>query len=142
MLRVIENIQGSVQMFKQLKLSVIVAGVVLISISGCITRPDPTPECEGCCAAGICAVFPGDIVALSINLDVPDPRCANVKGHQHLKVINTTDETQRITIGDKSFNIEPGGEHLIDEELSTFLQPCCNFLQADPGMGGHCVVLR
>jgi hypothetical protein len=98
--------------------------------------PDSRAVCEGCCAAGICAEFPGDIVTVSINPDVPDPRCVKVEGHQRLKVINNSDRRQGVTIGTYSFSLESNEDHMIDLDVSSYLQ------QAEPGIGGHCVVLE
>lgn len=103
---------------------------------------DPAAECEGCCAAGICSEFTSDIVSVSINPDVPDPRCVRVDGGQRLNVVNNTNDRQTISLGTLDFKLESGEEYLIDKPMSSFLQPCCNYLQADPGMGGNCVVLK
>lgn len=104
--------------------------------------PDSISECEGCWAAGICADAVGNIVSVSINPDVPDPRCVQVDGGQRLSVVNHTNDGQKVTIGDINIILEPGEEYLIDQPMSSFLQPCCNYLQSDPGMGGHCIILK
>lgn len=41
-------------------------------------------------AAGICASFEGEIVEITLNADVPDPRCSEVRPDQKLRVINHT----------------------------------------------------
>jgi hypothetical protein len=41
--------------------------------------------------AGACSRTAGPVVTVSVNPDVPDPRCTEVRPDQHLRVVNTSD---------------------------------------------------
>ncbi|HKJ26665.1 MAG TPA: hypothetical protein VJ965_03420 [Anaerolineales bacterium] len=86
-------------------------------------------------AAGICGEMEGDWITMTINPDVPDPRCVVIRPDQMLEVVNHRGETLLVSIGSmqveladgESYRFEvpfgeylmPGGVHAVD------VQPCC-----------------
>lgn len=85
-------------------------------------------------AAGICGEFDGEWVTMTINPDVPDPRCVIIHPDQMLEVVNHRGETIVVTIGNmtaqladgESFRFEvPFGEYLAPGVHGVEVQPCC-----------------
>ena len=85
-------------------------------------------------AAGICAEFEGETVTVTINPDIPDPRCVSIRPDQKLVVINHRGETIRVKIGHFEASLPNGGEHLFNLPFGQYLAsgvhqmivtPCC-----------------
>ncbi|OGO60535.1 MAG: hypothetical protein A2032_01395 [Chloroflexi bacterium RBG_19FT_COMBO_49_13] len=83
-------------------------------------------------AAGICASFDGDTVTVSLNPDIPDPRCSKVRADQKLKVINLTLNTLQVSLGVFNNSLLPGGEYLIDVPFGDYLAAGVHQLQVSP----------
>jgi hypothetical protein len=85
-------------------------------------------------AAGICASFEGEMVVVTLNIDIPDPRCAKVNPDQKLTVINNTQAELGVSIGPYKNTLAPGGQFTIDKPFGEYLAagvhqltvtPCC-----------------
>jgi hypothetical protein len=86
-------------------------------------------------AAGICATPEGEIVTVTINPDVPDPRCSKVKPDQKLAVINKTQNTIEVSLSRFTFSLQPGAEATIDTPFGEYLAPGVHQLQVSPCCG-------
>lgn len=82
----------------------------------------PTPFADGP-VAGACASFPGLIVSISIQPDVPSPRCTKVTGDQRLRVINETDQVQKVSLGAFDVQLDPGKEATSQATFAEMLNP-------------------
>jgi hypothetical protein len=85
-------------------------------------------------AAGICAKFDGEIVTVTLNTDLTDPRCTKIRSDQKLNVVNNTLSTLRVSIGDFQKSMLPGETWSIDVPFGDYLAvgvhqlavtPCC-----------------
>jgi hypothetical protein len=88
-------------------------------------------------AAGICASFDGQVVTVSLNSDLPDPRCAKVKADQTLTVLNNTQNTLSIAIGRFTSNLAVGEKMTIDIPFGDYLAPGVHQLQVSPCCGAE-----
>ena len=86
-------------------------------------------------AAGICASFEGEMVKVTLNPDMPDPRCSIVRPDQKLSVINKTQNTLEVSIGRFSASLEPGAEILFDTPFGEYLAPGVHQLLVLPCCG-------
>ncbi len=86
-------------------------------------------------AAGICASSPETTVVVTLNPDIPDPRCTKVRSDQMLAVVNGTLNTLRVSIGDFNRSLLPGEEWTINVPFGDYLEvgvhqlsvtPCCS----------------
>jgi hypothetical protein len=87
-------------------------------------------------AAGICASFDGDMVMVSINPDIPDPRCSKVRADQKITIINNTQNNIEVNIG-RAFeaDLAPGEKTTIDYPFSDYLYPGVHQVQVKPCCG-------
>jgi hypothetical protein len=85
-------------------------------------------------AAGICASFDGEIVTVTLNTDMPEPRCAEVRSDQTLRVVNNTLSTLGVSIGNFNHSLLPQDTWSIDVPFGHYLAvgvhqlsvtPCC-----------------
>jgi len=75
-------------------------------------------------AAGICAQFDGEIVAITINdPPPPSPRCVQVTPEQRLKIINATGAPVRVKLAHFDVEIPPAGETTFDQKVGEYLAP-------------------
>jgi hypothetical protein len=88
-------------------------------------------------AAGICASFEPEMVTVTLNPDIPDPRCTIVRADQILTVLNQTQNTLQITIGRFTASLEPGKETTFDTPFGEYLQPGVHQLQVSPCCGAE-----
>jgi hypothetical protein len=88
-------------------------------------------------AAGICATFDGEVVTISLNADVPDPRCAKVRPDQTLKVINNTVSPLSVSIGAFKSALLAANEYSIDVRFGDYLAPGVHQLQVSPCCGAE-----
>jgi hypothetical protein len=86
-------------------------------------------------AAGICASFDGGVVEVTINVDVPSPRCAIIRSDQTLTVVNGTPSTVQVSISNFSSNILPGAEYSVDILFGDFLAVGVHQLTVTPYYG-------
>jgi hypothetical protein len=106
------------------------------STSAATTQPNTlaTPYAQQP-AAGICASFEGEMVVVTINPDIPDPRCSKVRPDQELTVINNTQNTLEVSIGRFRASLEPGAETIFDTPFGEYLEPGVHQLQVSPCCG-------
>lgn len=88
-------------------------------------------------AAGICANFEGQVVTVTLNPDIPDPRCAKVTADQTLTVINNTQNALQIAIGRFTFNLAAGEKTTIDTPFGEYLALGVHQLQVSPCCGAE-----
>jgi hypothetical protein len=88
-------------------------------------------------AAGICGEAQGTVVTMTINPDIPDPRCVVVRPDQKLRVVNRRDETLGISLGRLSVTLEPGTEHTFEQPFGHLLLPGVHSLGVTPCCGGE-----
>ena len=88
-------------------------------------------------AAGICASFDGEMVTVTLNPDIPDPRCAKVRADQKLTVVNQTQNTLQVSIGSFKYNLEPGASTVIDTPFGEYLAMGVHQLQVSPCCGSE-----
>lgn len=86
-------------------------------------------------AAGICASFEGEMVVVTLNPDIPDPRCSKVRQDQKLRVINKTQNTLEVSIGSFTASLEPGAETIFDTPFGEYLASGVHQLQVSPCCG-------
>ena len=67
-------------------------------------------------AAGACDFQPGDMVTVSLQEGIPNPRCAKIRPVQKLKIVNDTDKKVRIWFENISPSILPAGSVYLDPE--------------------------
>ncbi|NJD58193.1 MAG: hypothetical protein C3F13_16660 [Anaerolineales bacterium] len=86
-------------------------------------------------AAGICASPDGQAVVITLNPDIPDPRCSKARPDQKLMVINRTQASLLVSIGKFEDLLPPGGQFTVDEPFGEYLaagvhqlsvSPCCS----------------
>ncbi len=83
-------------------------------------------------AAGICANFDGDVVTINLNADVPEPRCAEVRPDQTLKVINNTVSPLTVAIGPFKSALLAANDYTIDVPFGDYLAPGVHQLEVLP----------
>ena len=88
-------------------------------------------------AAGICATFDGDVVTITLNADVPDPRCAQVRSDQTLKVVNNTVTPLSISLGPFKSALLAANAYSIDVPFGDYLEPGVHQLQVSPCCGAE-----
>ena len=88
-------------------------------------------------AAGICGEAQGTVVTMTINPDIPDPRCVVVRPDQNLRVVNRRDETLGVSLGRLSATLEPGTEHTFEQPFGHLLLPGVHSLGVRPCCGGE-----
>jgi hypothetical protein len=75
------------------------------------------------------------MIVVTLNPDIPDPRCTKVRSDQKLTVINHTQNTLQISIGRFTASLEPGKESIIDTPFGEYLAPGVHQLQVSPCCG-------
>lgn len=96
-----------------------------VLLAGCASRPPALkpPDYLPPPTAGICAEPSGEVVTVTVNPDIPNPRCSKVTDSQKLRVVNNTIETVQAKLGDFELSIEPGREATIDKSFGSYLEP-------------------
>ena len=88
-------------------------------------------------AAGICATFDGTVVTVTLNADVPDPRCAKVRPDQTLKLINNTISPLTVSIGEFKSALLAANAYAIDVPFGDYLEPGVHQLEVSPCCGAE-----
>jgi hypothetical protein len=99
------------------------------------TPPTLIPADSDSPAAGICGAMEGETVTFAISLDVPSPRCAQVRPSQRLEIVNTTDAPVVVTFAGRELPIEARGSFRIDEAFGSYLAPGVHFIYVTQGTG-------
>jgi hypothetical protein len=94
------------------------------------TFPLATPKSQNP-TAPICAEPHDPVVTITINVDVPAPRCTKVTAEQRLEVINRRDDTVGIELGPFKAQLAPGEAHTIDVPFGHYLEPGIHGLSLD-----------
>jgi hypothetical protein len=77
------------------------------------------------------------VVEVTINVDVPSPRCAIIRSDQTLTVVNGTPSTVQVSISNFSSNILPGAEYSVDILFGDFLAVGVHQLTVTPYYGAE-----
>jgi len=88
-------------------------------------------------AAGICGEFTGELVTITINPDIPDPRCARVMPAQRLVVVNQRGEDIVVRLGQFEVSIPPGNQQLFDLPFGEYLAPGVHQIIVSPCCGAE-----
>lgn len=86
-------------------------------------------------AAGICARAEGDIVVITINPDVPDPRCVIIAPDQILKVVNNREEDIQVSLGVFNASIPKGEDSVAELPFGDYLAPGVHVIEVSPCCG-------
>jgi len=86
-------------------------------------------------AAGICGAFEGELVIITINSDIPDPRCVIISPVQMLKIVNRRHETLQVSLVNLETTIESGGEHTFQMPFGQYLAPGVHYIEVLPCCG-------
>jgi len=82
-------------------------------------------------AAGICDYQEGDTVTITLNGDIPSPRCVKVKSNQNLRVQNNTegvvtvwfDNVSSAVLFPYSIDIRPDNKYIFATPFGEYLKP-------------------
>jgi hypothetical protein len=77
------------------------------------------------------------MLTITLNADIPDPRCAKVRPDQTLKVINNTVSPLTLSIGPFKSSLLAANEYSIDVPFSDYLGPGVHQLQVSPCCGAE-----
>jgi hypothetical protein len=108
---------------------------VRISVANTSASGKATPYADSP-AAGICPEFEGDLITMTVNPDVPDPRCVIVQPDQRLRVVNNLETEITASLGSLSSVIAPDSEHVFEETFGELLLPGVHSLNVTPCCGG------
>jgi hypothetical protein len=88
-------------------------------------------------AAGICASFDGEYVTVTLNVDIPSPRCTRIRADQKLSVVNNTMSTLGVSIASFSHSLLPGETYSIDVPFGDYLAAGVHQLSVTPCCGAE-----
>ncbi len=91
-------------------------------------------------AAGICAEFEGETITVTINPDIPDPRCVSIRPDQKLVVVNHRGEPIQVKIGHFEASLPNGGEQFFDLPFGQYLAPGVHQMLVSPCCGAELVL--
>jgi hypothetical protein len=74
-------------------------------------------------ASGVCPRATEAAVQISLNPDVPSPRCARVGPDQTLSLANATDQQAEVTFAGRMATIPAGSTRTFDQPFGDYLQP-------------------
>jgi hypothetical protein len=77
------------------------------------------------------------VVTVTINPDIPDPRCTKVRPDQTLAVLNNTQDELQVTIGRFSATLKAGEKTTFDTPFGEYLEPGVDQLQVSPCCGAE-----
>lgn len=93
-------------------------------------------------AAGICVTSEEETITLHIHPDIPDPRCAQVRPDQGLRVINHLDQAIQVSLACHQMEIRPGAEGVFQAPVGAFLSAGVHRLEVSPCCGPEIWVLE
>ena len=96
-------------------------------------KPPDSQESAGPCDAS----QTGDVVSFAIQPDVPQPRCVQANGQQHLKVINSTNQQVLVRLGRHELTLAPSEEGRVDDPFGTYLEAGVHVLFVSFYAGGN-----
>lgn len=80
-------------------------------------------------AAGSCNPVQGGTVSVTLNIDVPNPRCVIISGTQKLTLINGSGQTVSLNYGSYVSQIPPGNSYTFPLAAGLFLSPGVHRIQ-------------
>ena len=88
-------------------------------------------------ASGVCAgPLSGDVVTISVEPDIPSPRCSRVTSTQRLHVANNTDEDIEVQIAGFNMRLAAGDEQSVDAPFGSYLAPGVHIMSISSLAGG------
>lgn len=87
----------------------------------------------------------GEMVTITLGVDAPSPRCANVKGSQTLEIQNDTDQQGTVTIGGRQVQVGPHERVAVGGQTGSYLQDGVHRISVSlygDGGGAEIVVVR
>ena len=87
-------------------------------------------------AAGICGAIEGELVTMTINPDVPDPRCVVVRPEQRLRVVNGREDSITVSLFTLSAQLDPGQQVTFDVTFGELLLPGVHLLDVSACCSG------
>lgn len=125
--------------------SFVLIGAILALACAAVSAPTATPTATppstlipadaDSPAAGICGLMEGEWVTFTVSLDVPSPRCAQLRPSQRLEISNPTPAAVVVTFAGQDFSIEAGNNVRIDEPLGSYLAPGVHDIYVTQGSG-------
>ena len=91
--------------------------------SAAVTTTLPTtriPATSAKPAAGTCLAGPGGVVTITLNPDVPSPRCTIVYASDQLKFVNNTDQLQSVDTGYAQVSLPPHKSHVFPQKVGDY----------------------
>jgi hypothetical protein len=109
-----------------LRLYVLLGPVIVVVLAACLST-DPgrtlTPPDSEQPAAGICSAAAGPVAVIEVEVDVPAPRCQQVRREQRLKIVNNTDQSVLVRLGPFATRVPPHAEGTINQPFGRYLAP-------------------
>ena len=99
------------------------------------TAPTLIPPDADTPAAGICAETDSEWVTFTVSLEVPDPRCWQVRPSQRLEIANPTAAAVVVTFAGRDIPTDAGATARIDEPFGAYLAPGVHFIYVAEGSG-------
>lgn len=87
------------------------------------TEPDRRPPDGDSPAAGTCGQTAGAVAEVTLNPDVPSPRCVQVRPDQSLRVRNATDQPVDVSFGGTSATVAAGAAQAFPRPFGEYLAP-------------------
>ncbi|HWB39399.1 MAG TPA: hypothetical protein VG604_04165 [Candidatus Saccharimonadales bacterium] len=87
-------------------------------------------------AASSCEPQAGTQASVSINIDVPSPRCVQVSASQTLAIKNNDSQTVTVTLGSKAVTIAAGQTGTIAEQFGNYLEVGVHDMTTNAPSGG------
>jgi hypothetical protein len=108
---------------------------------GSIPSTMKSPDSLDASASPCLPIQPGDIVLITVNVDVPSPRCVRVMPEQCLRVANNTPNPVRVQLGRFDITVAPGGAEVLDAPFGEYLAPGVHLMRVSIVAGGPAVWL-
>ena len=99
------------------------------------TAPTLIPPDADTPAAGICAETDSEWVTFTVSLEVPDPRCWQVRPSQRLEIANPTAAAVVVTFAGRDIPTDAGATARIDEPFGSYLAPGVHLIYVAEGSG-------
>jgi hypothetical protein len=81
------------------------------------------PPDSGSPAAGTCGEPTGAVVEITVNPDIPSPRCVRVRPDQSLRVVNASGQTVEISFAGRSATLASGASEAYPQPFGDYLAP-------------------
>ena len=103
-----------------------------------LSLPTPTQEAAELETPSIpCVPAPqGEIVTIELFADGPVPQCSQMRESQQMRVVNSTEEDVRVTLGDLNVVVAAGDEWLFNVPIGAYLALGVHTIEAFPLAAG------